>query len=178
MLEKAGISFQVKVSDVEEKITKTAPAEVVEELSGQKALAVAETEPEAIVIGADTVVASGGAILGKPKDKEDAVVTLRALQGKTHQVYTGVTVCWTEGQERKKLTFSEASQVMVYPMTEEEIRSYVDTGEPMDKAGSYGIQGIFCLYICGIQGDYNNVVGLPVARLYQELKKKGIDLKG
>lgn len=174
LLQKLNLPFEVRVSDVEEVITKTAPAEIVEELSLQKALAVARTEPDALVIGADTMVASDETVLGKPKDKEDAAAMLKSLQGKSHQVYTGVTVTWKGQKGREIRTFSEASQVILYPMTDEEIKRYVATGEPMDKAGSYAIQGLFTVYVKGIVGDYNNVVGLPVARLYQELKKNGI----
>lgn len=174
LLQKLNLPFEVRVSDVEEVITKTAPAEIVEELSLQKALAVARTESDALVIGADTMVASDETVLGKPKDKEDAAAMLKSLQGKSHQVYTGVTVTWKGQKGREIRTFSEASQVILYPMTDEEIKRYVATGEPMDKAGSYAIQGLFTVYVKGIVGDYNNVVGLPVARLYQELKKNGI----
>lgn len=174
LLEKLRIPFEIRVSDVKEIITKTVPAEIVEELSLQKAMAVAETEPDALVIGADTMVASDETVLGKPKDKEDAAAMLKSLQGKSHQVYTGVTLTWMGEKEREIRTFSEASQVFLYPMTEEEIQRYVDTGEPMDKAGGYAIQGLFAVYVKGIAGDYNNIVGLPVARLYQELKKNGI----
>ena len=97
------------------------------------------------------------------------------LQGRVHQVYTGVTIVWN-GSCKKKVTFAEQTDVSVYPMSEEEIYRYVESGEPMDKAGAYGIQGKFAAYISGIEGDYNNVVGLPVGRLYQELLKTGIDL--
>lgn len=179
LLEKAGVPFTVCPSDVEEIITKTAPDQVVEELSLQKARAVAaQSEEEAIVIGSDTIVAYDGQILGKPENKEDAAAMLTSLQGNTHQVYTGVTVFWQGAKGREQLTFSECTEVTFYPMTDKEIQEYIATGEPMDKAGSYGIQGAFAVYVKGISGDYNNVVGLPVARLFQEMKKQGIDLRG
>lgn len=127
-----------------------------------------------MIIGADTVVAASGRILGKPKDAGDAVRMLKMLQGKEHEVLTGVTLILKKsGQE---ICFAEATKVHVYPMTEEQIRSYVESGEPMDKAGSYGIQGRFAAYVSGIEGDYNTVVGLPVGRLYQEALAAGIDL--
>lgn len=122
-----------------------------------------------IVLGADTVVASDGKILGKPADTEAAVAMLTMLQGRGHEVYTGVTILYEENGERKTLTFHEKTTVHFYPMTDAQIREYVATGDPMDKAGAYGIQGLCARYISGIVGDYNNVVGLPVGRVYQEL---------
>lgn len=124
-----------------------------------------------IVIGADTVVSCDGKILGKPKTAENAVAMLHLLQGRAHDVYTGVTILYAENGEQCKLTFHEKTTVHFCPMSEEEIREYVATGDPMDKAGAYGIQGFCARYIQGIEGDYNNVVGLPVGRVYQELRK-------
>lgn len=122
-----------------------------------------------VVLGADTVVACDGKILGKPADMEGAVAMLTMLQGRGHEVYTGVTILYEENGERKTLTFHEKTTVHFYPMTDAQIREYVATGDPMDKAGAYGIQGLCARYISGIVGDYNNVVGLPVGRVYQEL---------
>ena len=122
-----------------------------------------------VVLGADTVVACDGKILGKPADMEGAVAMLTMLQGRGHEVYTGVTILYEENGERKTLTFHEKTTVHFYPMTDAQIREYVATGDPMDKAGAYGIQGLCARYISGIAGDYNNVVGLPVGRVYQEL---------
>ena len=147
--------------------------ETVEKLSQDKAISVAdrlenESEP-CLIIGADTVVAFEGKILGKPSDEEDALDTLLKLQGKSHQVYTGVTlieVC-ADGSLREK-SFYEETNVHVCQMTKDEIASYVATGEPLDKAGAYGIQGTFSIYVSGIEGDYFNVVGLPISRLYHE----------
>ena len=172
LLTQIGIDFEVQVSEVEERITTTVPCEVVQELSRQKAEAVMAMRKEegvrALVIGADTVVACGGEILGKPRDAEDAMRMLRMLSGRSHEVYTGVTFVYDEGREI--YSFYECTKVHFAPMTEAEIEEYVTTGDPMDKAGAYGIQGFCARYITGIEGDYNNVVGLPVGRVYQELK--------
>lgn len=172
LLEQVGIPFTVEVSSVEEIITKNVPREVVMELSAQKAEAVKKTQREdAVVIGADTIVVYGNEeaehILGKPKSKEEAFEMLKLLQGNVHRVYTGVTICF--GKE--VLSFYECTRVYLYEMTQEQIWDYIETGEPMDKAGAYGIQGRFAAFVKGIEGDYNNVVGLPVGRVYQELVK-------
>ena len=127
------------------------------------------TMTDTLVLGADTVVACDGKILGKPADTEAAAAMLTMLQGRGHEVYTGVTILYEQNGERKTLTFHEKTIVHFYPMTDAQIREYVATGDPMDKAGSYGIQGLCARYIRGIEGDYNNVVGLPVGRVYQEL---------
>ena len=175
LLEQIGLPFQVVVSHVEEVITETEPGKVVEQLSAQKAEAVAGSlgEPEeTLVIGADTVVAAENTILGKPKDAAQAAEMLRMLAGRTHAVYTGVTlILWGTSGEKARKTFHERTDVSFYPMEEAEIRQYVATGDCMDKAGAYGIQGFCARYISGISGDYNNVVGLPVGRLYQEIKE-------
>lgn len=175
LLEQIGLSFEVVVSHVEEVITETEPGKVVEQLSAQKAEAVAGSlgEPEeTLVIGADTVVAAENTILGKPADAAKAAEMLRLLAGRTHAVYTGVTLILRgESGETARKTFHERTDVSFYPMEEAEIRQYVATGDCMDKAGAYGIQGFCARYISGISGDYNNVVGLPVGRLYQEIKE-------
>ncbi|MDO4489732.1 MAG: Maf family protein [Lachnospiraceae bacterium] len=172
LLEQIGYTPIVMKSDVEEVITKTVPHEVVMELSAQKCLDVAEKiQEEAVVLGADTVVVRDGEILGKPGSEEGAFAMLDSLQGREHQVYTGVTLCWTRGGAVERTeTFAVCTEVTVAPMTEEEIRAYVATGDPMDKAGAYGIQGIFAKHVEKICGDYNNVVGLPVAAVYEKLK--------
>ncbi len=126
-------------------------------------------QPELLVIGADTVVCCEGKILGKPHSREAAAEMLTALQGRSHEVYTGVTLY----NQSKAVTFFECTQVEFYPMTEAEISDYIDSKEPMDKAGAYGIQGLGARFVKGIRGDYNNVVGLPIGRLYQELKSHG-----
>ena len=169
-------SFTVIPSQAEEKITTEQPGQAVEELSYLKCSDIYEKSlGDVLVIGADTVVASEGKILGKPSSQKDAVKMLQSLQGREHEVYTGVTIMAREGNENRKKTFHEKTKVVFYPMSDEEIRSYVNTGEPMDKAGAYGIQGKSAVFIKEISGDYNNVVGLPLARLYQELKNMGIE---
>ncbi len=186
LLSQAGVAFEVKPAGGEERITSTEPSEVVEELSCQKAIFTAKAleketgyvSENCIVIGADTIVSYEGRILGKPASKEEAVRMLSMLQGNTHQVYTGVTVLVKEQDDWKQHTFFECTDVIFYPVTEEEIIAYVDSGDPMDKAGAYGIQGSWGAYVKGIRGDYNNVVGLPLARLVYEMKKMGINLKG
>lgn len=176
LLAQIGLEFETLVSNVEEKITAVTPWAVVEELSSQKAEAVLQSLVDAgeelLVIGADTVVAAGETLLGKPGDAGRAFEMLRLLAGKTHQVYTGVTLLHRlpgGGVERK--VFHECTEVDFFPMTDEEIREYAATGDCLDKAGAYGIQGFCARYIRGIRGDYNNVVGLPVGRLYQEAKE-------
>lgn len=175
LMEQAGFSFTVCPGCGEETITKTAPAEIVEELSLQKAEEIARTykndaPDHTLIIGADTIVTLDGMVMGKPRDEEDAFRMLLKLQNNIHQVYTGVTLIYFKNGGIKQKSFSERTDVSVYPMSEAEIRSYITTKEPMDKAGSYGIQGLFAIYIEKINGDYNNVVGLPIARLYHEIK--------
>ncbi len=178
LLEQVGLRFEVLASHGEEIITKQLPYEIVEELSYQKASEVsqkylqsvsADKNDTTVIIGADTIVAYEGEIMGKPKDKSDAVRMLARLQGKTHQVYTGVTLIINSPEGQNTVTFHEKTSVSIYPVSRERIDAYVATGEPMDKAGAYAIQGRFAAYVKGIDGDYNNVVGLPVARLMNEL---------
>jgi septum formation protein len=126
-------------------------------------------EPAVVVLGADTVVCTGGRILGKPHSHEEAEEMIRLLQGRTHQVCSGVTLI--ELRSGRSLTFAEKTEVEVAPMTNEEIHDYAYSAEPMDKAGGYGIQGFFGRYIAGIRGDYTNVVGLPAGAVYQSLKQ-------
>lgn len=180
LLSQIGMEFTVIPAQGEEIITKEAPREVVVELAEGKAAEIWNSEKKAyasedlLVIGADTVVVCDDMILGKPKDEADAVRTLTMLSGHTHEVYTGVClILKIAGREIKK-SFYESTQVVMYPISQEEIAAYVAGGEPADKAGAYGIQGMGAKFIEKINGDYNNVVGLPVARIYQELKKLGI----
>lgn len=179
LLGRIGLEYEVIVSEVDEDIDETIPQKVVEELSYRKAMAVAHSLPEnyykdeCLVLGADTIVAFGNQILGKPVDEADAVRMIELLGGHEHQVYTGVTVVRMDGDMVNHITFAECTEVSVYDIDHEEAMAYVATGEPMDKAGAYGIQGTFCKYIRKIDGDYNNVVGLPVGRIYQELHKIG-----
>jgi septum formation protein len=180
LLASLGLEFDVMASKLPEVVTETAPEKVVEELSRQKAEDVygiikSKTRESLLVIGADTVVSVDGEILGKPKDEEDAFRMLKLLQGKTHQVYTGVTLVYDtqydENYDIAKLTFNMCTDVTFYPVSDCEIREYISTGDPMDKAGAYGIQSGGARFVKEIRGDYNNVVGLPVSRLYQELKR-------
>ena len=182
LLERAGVDFEVMPASGEEKRISDDPGEAVKQLASDKAASVTAVVKESadgtIVIGSDTVVVFENVILGKPHDTEDAVNTLKKLQANTHQVYTGVSVWEKKEDVWTEHTFYESTDVTFYPVSDEEIREYVATGEPMDKAGSYGIQGKFGIYVKGICGDYNNVVGLPVGRLVHELKKLGIDIRG
>ena len=180
LLEQAGFAFEVIPARGEEQAVSTDPARMVEELSSHKAeeiAALAAKEPvqagtDTIIIGSDTVVAADGVVLGKPADRADAIAMITDLQGRIHQVYTGVTLIRLRADgSRDRRIFHECTDVEVYPMTEQEIAAYADTEEPYDKAGAYGIQGAFGVrYVSGIRGDYYNVVGLPVPRLCQELK--------
>lgn len=178
LLELIGAEFKIITSNKEESFTSTDPEEVVKELSKMKAEDVAAGVPgPAVILGADTVVAHNGNILGKPKDKEDAIRMITSFEGDDHHVYTGVCIVRKEADGSvKTISFAEGTRVTVYPMTAEEIERYVDSGEPMDKAGAYAIQGLFAPYIKGIEGDYYNIVGFPIAGIYQRLKEEGIDL--
>lgn len=198
LLSQIGLEFTVMPSTKEENAKTTEAGALVQELSRQKAVDIWEQlsggqgqnpdadqeqiseetqepnlngkrQPELLVIGADTVVCCEGKILGKPHSREAAAEMLTALHGRSHEVYTGVTLY----SQSETVTFFECTQVEFYPMTEVEISEYIDSKEPMDKAGAYGIQGLGARFVKGIRGDYNNVVGLPVGRLYQELKSRG-----
>ena len=169
LLLQAGVRAEILPSHKEEQTRARTPAALVKALSAGKAEDIAEGQPAGtVVIGADTVVVRDGAVLGKPKDADDAVRMLESLAGRTHHVYTGVTLILCG---KKKITFYERTEVSVFPMTEDEIRTYVESGDPMDKAGAYGIQGPFGAYIRGIRGDYTSVVGLPLGRTVWELKE-------
>lgn len=192
LLSQIGIEYEVIPSKKEEVITSTVPSDIVMELAKQKAedIVMRVKQPGKLVLGADTIVALNGEVMGKPADEADAFSMISRLQNNTHQVYTGVSLsCMKEDGTILSHVFYEETLVSVYPMAEEEIWKYIRTKsfsnnskvskwdadrEPYeceDKAGAYGIQGPFAAYIRGINGDYNNVVGLPVGRVYQELKK-------
>ena len=181
LLEQIGVEFEVKVSGKEEVHYSLDPAAIVKELALMKAENVAEElgaadtqEKDLIVIGADTVVVLDGEILGKPKDEADAERMLKALQGRSHDVYTGAAfLTYGRNGDKEVCSYAVGTRVFVNPMTENEIRAYIATGEPMDKAGAYGIQGRFAAYIEKIEGDYYNVVGLPVSKVYETLKELG-----
>lgn len=172
LLQLLGIPYQIIPAAGEEQAVSALPWETVERLSAQKAAEVGRSHPGCWVLGADTVVAFEDKIFGKPVDEQDAYRMLHLLQGTIHQVYTGVTLFHLSDRGREQIhTFHEKTDVEVYSMSDREIWTYIRTGEPMDKAGAYGIQGTYCLYVKGIRGDYQNVVGLPVSRLYDEMKK-------
>lgn len=171
LLEKIGLPFTVQPAKGEERITQKRPAAVVMELSRQKAEEIAAAQTgDCIIIGADTVVAKGEKIMGKPKDAADAKQMLRSIADDCHQVYTGVTLIRT-GAHPQSVTFQEKTDVCLYPISDAELDAYIASGDPMDKAGAYGIQGDFAIYVKRIAGDYYNVVGLPIGRVYQELKR-------
>ncbi len=180
ILEGMGLTFSICPAKGEENSTRQDPWGLVEELALRKARETAErTEEEALVIGSDTVVAVEGeqglAVLGKPVDEADAFRMLKTLQGNTHTVYTGVAVVDARTGETL-VHFVDKTEVSMYPMPDAWIHEYIKTGEPMDKAGGYAIQGGCALWIRGIRGEYATVVGFPAARFYQELRGAGIDL--
>ena len=174
LLTRIGLTFRVSAPDVDESVEPgLSPADTVEELSLRKARAAAKTlGPDDLIIAADTVVALDGAILGKPRDGDDAFAMLSALSGREHRVYTGVTVL----QGARAVTQHEVTAVTFRELSPDEIRGYIDIGEPMDKAGAYGIQGVGALLVSGIRGDYSNVMGLPVFRLGRILSGFGLNL--
>lgn len=177
LLETAGIPFVVKTGSTDESTDQKDPESVVRELSRRKCLAAAGDGGDGIYLGADTVVACGNpcTILGKPSDEADAFRMISMLQGRSHQVWTGVTMAEKQnGEVIRSVTEAVKTDVKVLPMTADEIRSYVATKEPMDKAGAYGIQGLFSRYIEKIDGSYPNVVGLPVHIVYKILRMWGI----
>ena len=173
LLGQMGLNITTKSPKIDENAYPAPDAEtLVQILSREKARWVARgEEPQTIVIGADTVVVLDGTVLGKPASPQQAEEMLTALSGRSHTVYTGVTVC----QGDKVVTQAEETQVTFRPLTAPEIARYVRTGECMDKAGAYGIQGLGALLVAGIQGDYSNVVGLPVCRLGRILLDFGVD---
>lgn len=178
LLEQIGVVCTVMPSKKEEVITKTNPIEVVEELSFIKASDIAgQVKEESIIIGADTIVVYKNQILGKPKDKEHAFKMIKELQGNVHQVYTGVSlIIKPEKKQEKIITCSVETKVGICSMTDEQIYRYIDTKEPLDKAGAYAIQGKFAVYINHLDGDYYNVVGLPISKIYEMLWREGIDI--
>ncbi len=161
LLNQAGFTFQIEPSDADESLPEgCTPAKAVELLSERKALAVAKLHPGAVVLGCDTIVALDGKMLGKPQNEAEAADMLRALSGKTHTVFTGV--CITDGSRTER--FVSATDVTFYELSEATVSSYVATGEPMDKAGAYGIQGLGAVLVKSFCGDYFTIVGLPLAQ--------------
>jgi septum formation protein len=175
LLRMIGFKPEVRPSKVEEITASERPEEMVCELAEKKAQAVVETlvdetKQGTIIIGADTLVSLDGRALGKPRTKAEAIEMLHAYSNRTHLVWTGVSI-WRLGKNPEHNTFSEKTKVHVYPMTDMEIERYVAENHPMDKAGAYGIQGPFSAFVSGIEGDYFNVVGLPIGHVYQAIKK-------
>lgn len=168
LLEQAGLDFEVVVSGVDETVPPDyTPAQTVEALAQRKGQAVQALRPEAPIIAADSVVSIDGLILGKPKDDEAAKATLRRLSGRTHELITGVCLLINGRMD----LFHQVTQVTFYPLTEEEIAEYVALGESRGRAGAYGIEGIGVVLVQSIQGDYPNIVGLPVAETIRRLHK-------
>ena len=173
LLENAGFNTIILPSDADENISEDNPMELVKKLSFLKAESVYNKVKEkndnsnSLVLGADTVVFADGKILGKPKGKAEAREMIKMLEGKVHSVFTGFTVFMKNG---RSITDYSETKVFVYPMSSEDIEEYINTDEPYDKAGAYGIQGIFGKYVEKIEGDYQNVVGLPVSKILWTIK--------
>ncbi len=174
LLAEAGFAFTCVPADIDERAVPFADAEsLVRSLARAKAGAVAaQAAPCEAVVGSDTAVVLGGDVLGKPADADEARATLRRLSGRTHEVVTGVSV-WRDGRE--EINFAETARVEFWELLDSEIDAYVATGEPLDKAGAYGIQGRGRTLVKGIEGDFYAVVGLPVSRLVRELRALGIE---
>lgn len=175
LLTQIGLTFDVRISSCEETITKNIPSAIVIELSDLKASDIASQlsdseKDDCYVIGADTIVAIENHILGKPVDSNDAYTMLEILSDACHQVYTGVTLIYFKNGIQYKKSFYEKTNVYFYPLTPDKIHAYISTGDCMDKAGAYGIQGYAASFVKKIDGCYNNVVGLPVARLLVEME--------
>ncbi len=170
MMELVGYDYEIVVSDADENVPECEPARYVEQLARRKAQAVFEKHPDCCVVGADTIVLIDGTIIGKPKDRNDAYRILRTLSGRMHTVYTGVAVLSPTGEQM----FSDTTDVTFMPLADSEIWRYIDSGEPMDKAGAYGIQGLGAVLVRRVDGCYFTVIGMPLPRLYQALKLCGI----
>jgi septum formation protein len=176
LLRNAGIPFAVQPADINEApLAGESPRDCAERLAREKALAVFQRRPQNYVLGADTIVVVDDVILGKPRDGDDAARMLRMLSGRTHAVITGVCLVGEKavGGQWPMATASETTLVTMCELSDDDIRNYIATGEPMDKAGAYAIQGIASRWIPRIEGDYSNVVGLPVALVYRMLREQG-----
>ncbi|MEF9952336.1 MAG: Maf family protein [Clostridium sp.] len=176
ILDLYGINYKVIPSDVDENINALSPYEMVETLSYMKAKSVAQNNINSLIIGADTVVYLDGVILGKPKTKEDAYNMLKSLSGKCHEVVTGVSL--VSISSNINISDYEVTKVYFKELTDKEIYDYIESKEPLDKAGSYGIQGIGSVFVEKIEGCYFNVVGLPTNKLYNLLGRIGVNLLG
>ncbi|WP_040207789.1 Maf family protein [Neobacillus jeddahensis] len=173
LLENLHLSFAISSSEVDESFDPSlSPEDVVMELAERKARAVFKENQDAFVIGSDTIVVADGQILGKPADEAEAIRMLTRLSGRQHEVFTGVAIL----SPTKSTRFYEKTEVWFWELTDEEIKAYVQSGEPLDKAGAYGIQQLGSMLVKKINGDYFAVVGLPVARTIRELKKVGYQL--
>ncbi|MED4225064.1 Maf family protein [Neobacillus cucumis] len=173
LLENLRLSFSISSSEVDESFDpKLTPEEVVMELAERKAQVVFQKNPDAFVIGSDTVVVADNQILGKPADEAEAISMLKRLSGRQHEVFTGVAILSATGI----MKFFERTEVWFWELTDEDINAYVQSGEPFDKAGAYGIQKLGSMLVRKINGDYFAVVGLPVSRTIRELKKAGYQL--
>lgn len=171
LLSQLELTFEVYNAEVDETIhISQTPAEAVLAVSRKKAeAAISEVTEDSLIISADTIVVSGGKILGKPESKEEAAYMLSCLSGSTHEVFTGVTLAFYNNGWKYD-SFFERTEVTFRVLLKKEIEEYIETGEPMDKAGAYGIQGLGMRFVSGICGDFYNVVGLPVCRLYEKLR--------
>jgi septum formation protein len=186
ILSQVGLEFDVIVSDVDEVITQSEPKKIVLELSMQKAedvytkvlkerfdnalLDTSEGDKH-VIIAADTVVEVDNKIMGKPSNRDEAYDMIKLIQGRKHNVLTGVTLIVCDGVNKpRKIAFYESTEVEIYDMSDEEINKYIDSGESFDKAGGYAVQGLFAAYVKGLNGDYYNVVGLPISRIIREFK--------
>ena len=176
LLKQAGFDFEVEPSLIDEISQQKEPGKIVEELSRIKALDIAgrHIDEDVLIIGSDTLVFYRDYVLGKPVDEADAYEMIERIQGKEHFVYTGVTLVEQTKSVQKVSSFHEGTKVQVESMTKEQIMAYIATGEPMDKAGAYAIQGLFAPYIKGITGYFSTVVGFPIERVVKELEKRGI----
>lgn len=173
LLENLHLTFEVFSCNVDESFDPAlTPEEIVMELSSRKARAVREQKLSSFIIGSDTVVVLDGTVLGKPKDKAEALSMLQSLSGKTHAVYTGVAIITPE----KEIQFYVKTEVVFWELSDEEIEAYIHTGEPFDKAGAYGIQGFGSVFVKEIHGDYFAVVGLPVSKTIRELRNGGYQI--
>lgn len=183
IMDQMGISYVTIPSHAKEVVSETSPSDMVKALASLKARDVASrlnVKEKFIIIGADTMVFHRGQALGEPKDRSDAIRMLKSLSDDSHEVKTGVCIIIrnnTDNIEDKTLTFDVNTEVIVQPLTTKQIEDYVDTGEPMDKAGAYAIQGGFGIYIKEIHGDYYNIVGFPIAKIYEQLLSYGINIK-
>jgi septum formation protein len=185
IMETMGIPYQVMASNVKEEVEETIPDLMVQALARLKTGTIREqakqqtpSDRDIIIIGADTMVFYEEHALGKPKDKEDAARMLRMLSDQVHDVCTGVSIIiMKQDGKEESFSFAVSTKVVVNPLTEEQIQDYIATGEPMDKAGAYAIQGKFGIYIKEIEGDYYNIVGFPIAEIYAAMLRHEIDLK-